>query len=79
MSTETITCLSRKDPDKDLFANVEKQRKKRWNYYLWIDIKNGTLICQNETYPINELCEEQSGSQPCTLPNSNDIVELNPK
>ena len=59
-STEFMTCFSRLDTNKELFTrkitkgyNPKKQRR---NYNLLVDVKNGTVFCQNRNYTTYELC-----------------------
>lgn len=71
-----MTCVSRRDyEDKNLFIQ-RKYSKDRWNLYTQIAIENNTLICANESYPLTEICHSLSGSQPCTLKNTNEIVDI---
>ena len=80
---DAMTCLSRRDPYKDIFKKVKKQQKsKRRNYYSMvnIDLKKRMLECQKESYPLDTLCNYYDMSTPCTLKNTNnEIVELDPR
>ena len=77
-----MTCLSRRDSDKDIFDSGTQKKpktKRRWNFYSLIDIKGGNLTCQNEdeTYSIDELCHQfTEDNQKCTLDGT--TVDLNP-
>lgn len=79
-SLDAITCLSRNDPNKDIFKKVKKtQKKKRRNFYNLVDIKDGTLSCQNKTFKIQNICVNDAprNSKICTLKNTNnEVVEL---
>ena len=83
ITLDAMTCLSRRDPDKDIFKKVKKQQKsKRRNFYNMVDIdlKKRMLECQKERYPLDDVCTFSSLSQSrnCTLDNTNnEIVELN--
>lgn len=55
ISLEAFTCLSRRDPNKDIFMKVKKKQKRR-NFYNMVDIKDGMLICQEERYLLDKVC-----------------------
>ena len=57
MSLEAFTCLSRRDPNKDIFMKVKKKHRRR-NFYNHVDIKDGMLICQKEKerYLLDKVC-----------------------
>ena len=82
ITLDAMTCLSRRDPNKDIFKKVKKQQKsKRRNYYSMVDIdlKKRMLECQKERYPLDDVCTffYWSQSRTCTLDNTNnEIVEL---
>ena len=59
-----MTCLSRKDPNKDIFNT---QKRKRWNFYPLLRISNGTLFCDKERYDIKDLCYVNAFDQKCTI------------
>ena len=70
-------CLSRNDQGKNIFTT---KRRKRWNFYPLIDIKNGSLICKNEAYPIDKLCgsgEVRNWKSLCTIDST--TVNLDPR
>ena len=74
-----LTCLSRNDPDKDIFKIVKKpQKKRRRNFYNLVDIKDGWLVCQSETYSLDNICVGgKQESKLCTLKNTNnEVVDL---
>ena len=76
-----MTCLSRMDEGKNIFDNNQRAqlgKKKRWNFYAELDIKNGKLICQNETYYIDDVCDIAKGGLNCILKNSPSL-EINPR
>ena len=81
ITLDAMTCLSRRDPDKDIFKKVKKAHiNKRWNYYSMvnIDLKKRMLECQKEHYPLDGICKDDHKSRPCTLKNTNnEVVELN--
>ena len=35
-----------------------------------------TLRCSNELYALTEVCNHKTGSQPCTLQDTNEIVDI---
>ena len=72
-----MLCISRTDDkDKNLFQD-ENNRKRRWNLYSQIAIKNDKLICANETYALTDICyNSMNGSQPCTLLDTNEAVVI---
>ena len=75
-----MTCLSRRDPNKDIFKKVKKSHiNKRWNLYKMvnIDLKKRMLECQKERYPLDGVCKADDKRRPCTLKNTNnEVVEL---
>ena len=77
LSPDTMFCLSRNDKEKNIFTT---KRRKRWNFYPLIDIKNGSLICKNENYSINKLCgsgEVKNWKSFCTIDST--TVNLDPR
>ena len=45
-----------------------------------VDIKDGMLVCQSESYRLDEICmfDYRGQSKECTLDNTNnEVVELN--
>lgn len=71
-----MICISRTDDrDKNLFVEGN-DRKRRWNLDSQIIIENDTLICSNEVYPLTEICNRLSESQPCTLLDTNEVVDI---
>ena len=76
---DAMTCLSRRDPYKDIFKGVKKSHiNKRWNFYNMVDIKDGMLVCQSESYRLDNICVYGIQSRNCTLDNTNnEVVELN--
>ena len=81
ITLDAMICLSRRDPNKDIFKKVKKQQKsKRRNFYNMVDIdlKKRMLECQKERYPLDAVCNYNHTSRPCTLKNTNnEVVELN--
>ena len=81
ITLDAMTCLSRRDPNKDIFKKVKKQQKsKRRNFYNMVDIdlKKRMLECQKERYPLDGVCKADDKRRPCTLKNTNnEVVELN--
>ena len=83
LTLDAITCLSRNDPDKDIFKKVKKpQKNKRRNFFnmVDIDVKKRMLVCQDESYSLDDVCVFGSDldSRKCTLKNTNkEVVELN--
>ena len=79
-SLDAMTCLSRRDPKKDIFKKVKKpQKNKRRNFFNMVDIKDGMLVCQKEEerYPLDDVCKADDTFRPCTLKNTNnEVVEL---
>ena len=70
-----MICISRiDDKNKNLFE--EKSRKSRWNLYSQIAIENDTLKCLNEVYDLTKICYLGSNSQPCTLLDTNEVVDI---
>ena len=82
ITLDAMTCLSRRDPNKDIFKKVKKQQKsKRRNFYNMVDIdlKERMLECQNESYPLHDICmfEDFLTGKDCTLKNTNnELVDL---
>ena len=71
-----INCISRiDDKDKNLFVE-ENNKGQRWNLYSQIAIENDTLICAKEKYPLEKICHDESDSQPCTLKDTNEVVDI---
>ena len=71
-----MTCVSRID---DIGKNLFKQenlRKGRWNLYSQIAIEHDTLKCTNETYALPSLCYAHKTTQPCTLLDTNEVVDI---
>ena len=79
MTVDSLTCLSRGDPNKDIFNGMKKlQKKKRHNFYNMVEIRNGRLICQNESYSLDDVCRDNRKDRKCTLKNTNnEVVDLN--
>ena len=79
ITLDAMTCLSRRDPKKDIFKKVKKpQKNKRQNFYNMVDIKDGMLVCQSESYRLDNICVYGGQSRNCTLKNTNnEVVELN--
>ena len=76
LSEEVMSCISRLDPRKESFVGM---KKKRVNYFPYINIKRGLLTCKNEQYLISKLCQSQTSERkPCTLLNTNETIELDP-
>ena len=68
-------CISRTDEkDKNLF--VQNDKKRRWNLFSQIAIENDTLRCSDNSYALAEICNNQVGSQPCTLLDTNEVVDI---
>ena len=70
----TMTCLSRLDEDKNIFKirqEYQGEKKKRWNLYNEVEIKDGNLICMNGQFSVDELCQDDIGmfNQKCTFSN----------
>ena len=78
ITLDAMTCLSRRDPKKDIFKKVKKpQKNKRRNFFNMVDIKDGMLVCQSESYRLDNICVYDQ-SRNCTLDNTNnEVVELN--
>ena len=71
-----MNCISRTDDeDKNLFTE-ELRRKRRWNLYSQIAIENDTLKCANKIYRLIDICKGDSVSQPCTLRDTNEVVDI---
>ena len=71
-----MTCVSRIDDiGKNLFEQ-ENLRKDRWNLYSQIAIEHDTLKCSNETYALPTLCYTNETTQPCTLLDTNEVVDI---
>ena len=72
-----MNCLSRSDRDKNIFLE-QNNFKRRWNIFPLIGIENGSIVCANETYPLEDICylDEHTESRPCTLLGTNEIVDL---
>ena len=71
-----MNCISRKDDkDKNLFV-AKTDRKSRWNLYSQIAIENDTLRCSNEVYALDKVCNSQALTQPCTLLDTNEVVDI---
>ena len=76
--TRKMHCISRIDNnDKNLFL-PKNNPKRRWNVYSQIAIENNSLHCAKETYDLTKICFNNldSRSQPCTLLNSNEVVDI---
>ena len=74
--TDKLKCISRIDKnDKNLFK--EKDIRRRWNLFTQITVENNKLQCAEETYPLTELCHDATPSQPCTLKDTNEVVDIN--
>ena len=79
MTVDAMTCLSRREPNKDIFKKVKKpQKSKRRNFYNLLTIKDGMLVCQSESYRLDNICVyDDYQSRNCTLDNTNnEVVEL---
>ena len=83
LSLDAMTCLSRNDSNKDIFQKVNKpQKNKRRNFFnmVDIDVKKRMLVCQDESYSLDDVCVFGSWdeSKKCTLRNTNkEVAELN--
>ena len=71
-----MNCVSRTDYGKDKNLFKDSNIRKRWNLYSQIDIDNDTLRCSNEVYNLTELCNLHQGSKPCTLRDTNEVVDI---
>ena len=74
----TMNCVSRRDDprDKNIFVQENGRKGHRWNLYSQTVIENNTLKCSNETYSLTKLCQSDSLSQPCTLLDTNEVVDI---
>ena len=56
----------------------ENVKKSRWNLYSQIAIEDDTLRCSNEdeVYALPQVCNTNVGSQPCTLLDTNEVVDI---
>ena len=71
-----MNCISRRDDyDKNLFVEGN-DRKRRWNLYSQIAIENDMLICANETYYLTDICNAKQVYKPCTLLDTNEVVDI---
>ena len=55
----SMICFSRMDSNKNIFERRPSEKirkKKRWNFYGEIEMRNGKLICQNANYSIDDVC-----------------------
>ena len=70
------------EPNKTIFDskwNERTAKKKRWNFFAEVEVKDGKLICQNVNYTIDdEICDRWEGSQNCTF-RSGGTYEINPR
>ena len=77
--SKMMNCISRTDEkDKNLFLQ-ENDRKRRWNLFSQIAIKNDLLTCAREEYSLTDICNFNHTyiSPPlCTLLNINEVVEI---
>ena len=72
-----MICISRTDDeDKNLFVDKNRNRKGRWNLYSQIAIENDVLRCGKETYSLTSVCNDLVGTQPCTLLDTNEVVDI---
>ena len=75
-STRKVDCISRKDhDDKNLFVQ-ETDSNNRHNLYSQIRIEKNKLICANESYLLTDICLYTEESKPCTLSETNEIVDI---
>ena len=75
-STRKVNCISRKDQsDKNLFVQ-ETDSNHRHNLYSQTRIEDDRLICANESYLLTKMCYGDTGSQPCTLLETSEIVDI---
>ena len=71
-----MNCISRTDDkDKNLFVQ-KNDNKRRWNLYSQIAIENDALRCSNKEYALTGLCNTQDASQPCTLLDTDEVVDI---
>ena len=72
-----MNCISRiDDKDKNLFVQENGRKGQRWNLYTQIAIENNTLKCSKESYPLTSICNGTTFSQPCTLMDTNEVVDI---
>ena len=72
-----MNCISRiDDKDKNLFVQENGRKGQRWNLYTQIAIENNTLRCLNESYPLTSVCSDTTASQPCTLMDTFEVVDI---
>ena len=73
-----MTCISRRDKNKNLFSMQNNIKRRRWNLYPLIAFEKGMLVCANESYPLEDLClyEYNAKSQPCTLLGTTETVDI---
>ena len=77
LQSSAMTFVSRTDPNKNIFVKQYYHNTiKRRNYYPLLELKNGTLSCQNETYFLDDLCYANEINRPCTLPGTHEIDDL---
>ena len=75
-----MTCLSRMERNKNIFDSKQNEgtaKKKRWNFFAEVEIKDGNLTCQNRNYTFDEICDIERGNQKCTFRNGG-MYEINP-
>ena len=71
-----MTCISRIDGiGKNVFEE-ENLGKVRWNLYSQIAIEHDVLKCSNETYDLPSICSTGEKTQPCTLLDTNEVVDI---
>ena len=76
LELDKFTCISRKDSNKDIFKQrKEINQNKRRNFNILLDVKDGKLMCMNETFSIESLCHMRFNSK-CMLPGTNDLIDL---
>ena len=78
-----MTCFSRGDKNKDMFARKPKRgikSKSRTNFNSLVRFEDGTVHCKNgNNYKKSDLCNNKaSDAQRCTLETGEEVV-LNPR
>ena len=78
MEINTINCLGRTDPNKDIFRYTRKDSTMK-NWHSLLKVEDLKIICENKNYSLTELCRWGNGKQPCNVSSSFDMIDLYPK
>ena len=79
-----MNCLSRSDPDKEIFERpIYAKDRKRTNYFNLLKVIDNKLVCESQTYSLENICQNPNteislpDKHPCKLP-TGEVIEIHP-